>query len=91
MNAENRPEIIAITKMAWRLMDSSKPEFESFVEIPAGHHRLEMIDSPYGDDDKWFILEGTKIGKPMQSWLVFQDRRDEFEVRIIGSTPPPAK
>ena len=91
MNAENRPEIIATTKRSWILMDSSKPEFESFMEIPAGTHRLKMIDSPYGEDGKWFVLEGTKIGKPMESWLVFQDRTDEFEVRIEGSVPPPAK
>ena len=91
MNAENRPEIIATTKRSWILMDSSKPEFESFMEIPAGTHRLKMIDSPYGEDGKWFVLEGTKIGKPMKSWLVFQDRTDEFQVRIEGSVPPPAK
>lgn len=92
MNIENRPEIIATTKMPWKLMDpSGGPEFFSFVELPAGSHRLEMRPSPYGRDEMWFVLERTQIGKPMESWLCFQDRTDEFQVKIEGSTPPPSR
>ncbi len=91
MTVENKPEVIAKTKISWRLLDPSGPEFESFIELPAGSHRLEMKPSLYGREEMWFVLEGTQIGKPMESWLVFQHRTDEFEVRIEGSMPPPAK
>lgn len=88
MTAENKPEIIATTKRTWRLLDPKGPEFESFHELPAGSHRLEMRRSPYGVDETWFVLEGTQIGKPMENWMSFQDRADDFQVRIERSMPP---
>jgi len=91
MNAENRPEIIATTKRPWRLLDPKGPEFESFHELPVGLHRLELKPSPYGRNEMWLVLEGTQIGKPMESWMGFQDRSDEFEVRIEGNVPPPTR
>lgn len=91
MNVESKPEIIATTKRPWRLMDPKGPEFESFIELPPGSHRLEIKQSPYGRDEQWFVLEGTSIGKPMESWMSFQDRTDEFQVRIEGSMPPPSR
>ena len=91
MNAENRPEIIATTKKPWRLLDPSGPEFESFHELPVGSHRLEMKPSPYGGNEMWLVLEGTSIGKPVESWMGFEDRTDEFQVRIEGSVPPPTR
>ena len=91
MNAENRPEIIATTKKPWRLLDSKGPEFESFHELPVGSHRLEMKPSPYGGNKMWLVLEGTSIGKPVESWMGFEDRTDEFQVRIEGSVPPPTR
>ena len=91
MTAENKPEIIATTKRSWRLLDPSGPEFESFIDLPAGSHRLEMKPSPYGRDEMWLVLEGTSIGKPVEGWMGFEDRTDEFQVRIEGSVPPPSR
>lgn len=68
MNAESRPEIIAITKKSWRLMDpNGGAEFESFIDLPSGSHQLEIKPSPYGRDEMWLVLKGTSIGKPVES------------------------
>lgn len=91
MNAENKPEIIATTKRPWRLLDPKGPEFESFHELPVGSHRLELKPSPYGRNEMWLVLEGTQIGKPIESWLAFQDRIDDFKVKIEGSVPSPTR
>lgn len=91
MAVENGPEIIAITRRDWRLMDPSGPEFESFIELPPGTHRLELKPSPYGGNEMWLVLKGTQIGKPIKSWLAFQDCTDDFQVKIEGSVPPPTR
>lgn len=91
MPVESKPEIVVTTKRTWLLMDSSKPEFESFIELNAGTHRLEMQPCPYGDEDMWLMLEGTQLGKPLHSWLGFQYRADDFQVIVEGFNPPISK
>lgn len=52
-----------ILKTGWSFLDGSDPTNPNkHVEVPAGRHEIERVSNPFGFENKWLVLKGTKTG-----------------------------
>jgi hypothetical protein len=70
------------TKRNWEIVDHSKPEAQSRVDLVAGEYELERIPHPYGDRGHWLILRGTTFGASENWWRDWSGCEDDFQIVV---------
>ena len=63
--------MFAILKRDWMMIDGETGEDKT---ITAGRHEIERIDNPFGHDNPWLVLKGSKIGRAENAWRDWENK-----------------